>query len=225
MSVRAGNLHQRTVQASGKLAHANAPAGKAVGHRVAEQIVHRRVKAVRAEQPRGVAPRLTQQHGLRELALDFLSPPDNGMAIQLVRHVKAPAVDARLPQPVEQHVAHIGSHLAVGAVEPRHVGIIPHALIAGRVDFDGKPLGIKPAPVAAFLSVFQQILKRGKVNARMVEYAVQNHADARLVAPGDQLAQRVLCAEHRIDRKVICRRVFMVEISRKDGIQIQAFHA
>ncbi|MNN96787.1 hypothetical protein D3C81_2158290 [compost metagenome] len=58
---------------------------------------------------------------------------------------------------------------------------------------------MEPVFEGGSFALFEDVHKRGKGSARMVEHRIQQHADSAFVAGGDQFFQRLCIAKMRID--------------------------
>ena len=108
------------------------------------------------------------------------------------------------------HLDEIAPQLRVCQVQLRHPLVVADAVVGARLVRDRVGVYEEPVAVSRGLAVFDHILKGRPPVAAVVEYAVQQHADAERVRVGGEGAQVLLRAEVRVDAVVVHRVVLVV---------------
>ena len=194
-----------------------------------EGIVHHRVELVSGQPAPRVAPDLAHDVGV---GIDGLhAPPEllpEGVVVDLVGHVQPPAIDTKLHpafgHPPQELAHRLGTRIELGqrpVAPPRRVVGGP-GVVVGR---ERKRPGVEPVQVGAVLALLQQVAELKEAARGVVEYPVQHHLHAAPVRRVNQLAQRVVAAQHRVHHRVVVGVVAVVAGRLKHRAQVQGIHA
>ena len=115
-------------------------------------------------------------------------------------------------------------------VELGEVGEVPPALVVDVVSLDavrddGEGFGQEPILVRTLLLRVEEGREGPVAAAGVVEDAVEDEADLAPLALGDQVAEGVLAAEHRVHLREVARVVPVVRRAQKHRGEVEAVHA
>ena len=196
-----------------------------VPDRIPKHIIHDAVHLRAVHQPQSAPPGLPQQKHIRMLLLQHNPCHLPDALVDFIRDIQPPPIDLEFRYPKIHHAQDERPNFRISAVELRHVLVRTDTLVVMMSDVKRKIPDEKPVPVAGALLVFQQILEWLKMNPAVVEHSVQDNPHPGRMNPLHQFLQILIGPELRIDLKVICRCILVIEIALEDRIQIETVHA
>ena len=221
-----GPIAALTLQRVGHLVHVRAVearpealVGLVVGHRVAQAVAHPLVVVAK----HGLTHQDELLAALPRDAVGNLAQVAKVSPVKAVGHVQAQAVDAKVAHPTTDDVGQVVIELEVAVVELHERGDARPGLVAEAVAelAVAAPVDVEPAGIAALLAPLTHVTEGKELSAHVVEDAVEQHADARLVARIHNEAQVVVGAQAAVHGRVV-RGVIAVREALEDGVEHEA---
>ena len=143
--------------------------------------------------------------------------------VQAEGYVQAQAVDVELALPAADHIGEILVELEIAVVELDEMGVAAPVFVAEAVVVlvVAAPVDREPASIGARLLLLHHVLEGPEAASHMVEDAVEEHADARLMEGLDHAAQILVGTEARINLGVVAR-VIAVAIALEGRVEHHA---
>src|SRR5690606_4213354 len=145
------------------------------------------------------------------------------VVIDLCGDVQAPAVRPE-PEPGGGDVEQELPDARVGHVQLGQRGQVPPRLVAqlaAAVGVEWVPVDEEPVQVGALLPVLEHVVELQEAPAGVVEDAVEDHAHAALVSALEQLAQRAVASQERVDPVVVVSVVAVVRGRLEDRVEVE----
>ncbi len=148
--------------------------------------------------------------------------------LDAVRSIESPAIDA-LAQPILGHLEQESPHSGGIVIELwQSQQIVPAGIahLASPIVGMNWPLSdLEPVPPRRGRTIFDQVVEWKETAADMIEDAIQNDPHALAVCRGEQIVERRVAAQQRIDLEIIAGVITVIGRRLKDGIQIKCIDA